>query len=161
MNKSIILGVTGSIAAYKSADIVSGLVRTGHNVNVVMTSSATKFVTPLTLETLSKNKVYVDMFEDAELVFAAAAVSNFKPKTYSTSKIKKSNSYLSIELELNKDILFELGRRKKDQFLVGFAAESECLFENAQAKLEKKNLDMITANHLTNFSSRVISHIHA
>ncbi len=64
MNKSIILGVTGSIAAYKSADIVSGLVRTEHNVNVVMTSSAAKFVTPLTLETLSKNKVHVDMFED-------------------------------------------------------------------------------------------------
>lgn len=66
MNKKVLLGVTGSIAAYKSGDIASGLVRTGYDVHVVMTSDATKFITPLTLETLSRNKVYVDMFKDED-----------------------------------------------------------------------------------------------
>jgi len=352
MNKRVLLGVTGSIAAYKSADIISRLVRTGYNVTVVMTANAAKFITPLTLESLSKNKVYVDMFNDedhskithialatesdlilvapatfniigktasgladdllssilaaapsskvifapamnvnmysnaanieninklsdrgytfiepeegtlacgvtgkgrlrnvsdiidtvnghfhekvlkgkkvlitagatreyldpirflsnsssglmgislakacrnmgadvtlvmanskydanvhkvikvdtvdqmyeaalsefdnTDLVFSVAAVSDFKPKIRNSSKIKKSNRDLSVEFELNKDILYEMGRRKKRQFLVGFAAESESLFENAKAKLEKKNLDMIIANQLTNFSS--------
>jgi phosphopantothenoylcysteine synthetase/decarboxylase len=72
MNKNIILGVTGSIAAFKSVDIYSRLVHTGHKVNVVMTSNSAIFImtsnsaifiTPLTLEDHSKNKVYIDMFK--------------------------------------------------------------------------------------------------
>ena len=54
-NKNILLGLTGSIAAYKSADLVSQLVQAGADVHVIMTESATKFITPLTLKTLSKN----------------------------------------------------------------------------------------------------------
>jgi phosphopantothenoylcysteine decarboxylase/phosphopantothenate--cysteine ligase len=352
MNKKILLGVTGSIAAYKSADLVSRLMQTGYDVTVVMTANAARFITPLTLEALSKNKVYVDMFDDEEhsgithislatesdiilvapatfniigktasgladdllssilaaapsskvifapamnvnmysnnvtvenikklsergytfiepeegalacgalgkgrlrnvpdiievvkgflyekklkdkkvlitagatreyfdpirflsnsssglmgvslakacrnmgadvtlviansnydanvskvirvdtvdqmydaalseytdsdIVFSVAAVSDFKPKARSDSKIKKSVKGLSLELDLNKDILYEMGRRKKHQFLVGFAAESESLFENAKFKLENKNLDVIIANQLSNFAS--------
>ena len=63
-NKTIVLGVTGSIAAYKAADIVSGLTNLGCAVNVVMTKAATQFITPLTLQTLSKNKVYSDVFQE-------------------------------------------------------------------------------------------------
>ena len=62
-NKNILIGVTGGISAYKVCDIVSALKYKGANVNVMMTKNATKFITPLTLETLSKNKVYVEMFD--------------------------------------------------------------------------------------------------
>jgi phosphopantothenoylcysteine decarboxylase len=62
--KVIILGVTGSIAAYKAADITSRLVKWGAEVRVIMTESATRFITPLTLQTLSRNKVYTSMWED-------------------------------------------------------------------------------------------------
>ncbi len=61
--KTIILGVTGSIAAFKSAEIVRGLVAAGCDVRVVMTKEAEHFVTPLTLQMLSNNKVCRDMFE--------------------------------------------------------------------------------------------------
>ena len=62
--KTIILGVTGSIAAYKAADLAGLLVKDGHDVHVVMTSCAQKFVTPLTLQTVSKNPVTTDLFDE-------------------------------------------------------------------------------------------------
>ena len=61
---NIVLGVTGSIAAYKAADIISRLKKLGHNIDVILTESGSKIITPLTLQTLSKNKVYMDMFEE-------------------------------------------------------------------------------------------------
>lgn len=62
---NILLMVTGSIAAYKTADLSNQLVKNGHTVHVAMTKSATEFITPLTLQTLSKNKVHLDvMIED-------------------------------------------------------------------------------------------------
>lgn len=60
--KNVILGVTGSIAAYKAADIANSLTKAGCSVNVIMTRSATEFITPLTFQTLTKNNVYTDMF---------------------------------------------------------------------------------------------------
>ena len=64
--KTIILGVTGSIAAYKAADIVSQLTKENFCVHVVMTRSSQQFITPLTLQTLSKNRVYTDVFQEEE-----------------------------------------------------------------------------------------------
>jgi len=61
--KNILIGVTGGIAAYKSAGIVSLLKKKGYNVKVVMTENATKIIGPLTLETLSRNRIYVDMWD--------------------------------------------------------------------------------------------------
>ena len=61
--KNIVLRVTGSIAAYKAADITNILTKLGYNVDVIMTKSAMEFITPLTLQTLSKNRVYSDMFQ--------------------------------------------------------------------------------------------------
>lgn len=61
--KEILLGITGSIAAYKAADIANQLTKSGIMVHTIMTDAATKFITPLTLQTLTKNKVYTDMFE--------------------------------------------------------------------------------------------------
>jgi len=63
MIKEIILGVTGSIAAYKAADIASRLTKFNIGVHTIMTSAAMEFITPLTFQTLTKNKVYTDMFE--------------------------------------------------------------------------------------------------
>ena len=63
---TIILGITGSIAAFKAADIASQLVKRGHDVHVVMTRAATEFITPLTLQVLSKNPVTVDLFDEKE-----------------------------------------------------------------------------------------------
>ncbi len=62
--KEIILGITGSIAAYKAAEIANQLTKSNILVHAIMTDSATKFITPLTLQTLTKNKVYTDMFEE-------------------------------------------------------------------------------------------------
>lgn len=61
---NVLLGVTGSIAAYKAADIASRLTKLGHNVDVVLTESGSRIITPLALQTVSKNKVYMDMFEE-------------------------------------------------------------------------------------------------
>lgn len=62
--KSIVVGITGGIACYKAAEIVNSLVKSGHNVNVIMTENAQKFVTPLTFKTLSNNEVVTDMFKE-------------------------------------------------------------------------------------------------
>jgi len=63
VKKEAILGVTGSIAAYRACDILSSLRKTGVNVTVIMTKEAKEFVSPLTFQTLSRNKVYSEMFE--------------------------------------------------------------------------------------------------
>ena len=65
-DKNIVIGMTGGIACYKVCEIISYLVKEGANVDVIMTQNATKFITPLTIETLSKNKVVIDMFEKKE-----------------------------------------------------------------------------------------------
>ncbi|HET7512185.1 MAG TPA: flavoprotein [Chthoniobacterales bacterium] len=64
--QSIVLGVTGSIAAYKSAELASLLVKQGHDVHVVMTKDATEFITPLTLQTLSKNPVTTSFYDEKQ-----------------------------------------------------------------------------------------------
>ena len=87
-------------------------------------------------------------FDEMDIVIKSAAVADYKPKNISDSKIKKSDSDLVLELDRNKDILFELGKLKTKQVLVGFAAETDDLIANAQKKLAKKNLDFIVANDL-------------
>ncbi len=62
--KNIVLGVTGSIAAYKAADIANTLTKEGCSVHVIMTKAGTQFISPLTFQTLTKNKVHTDMFAD-------------------------------------------------------------------------------------------------
>ena len=83
----------------------------------------------------------------ADIIVMAAAVADYRPKQYSTSKVKKSDGDMCIELERTEDILLSLGKNKKPgQILVGFAAETDDLLQNAQGKLERKNLDYIAAN---------------
>ncbi|MEW8993414.1 bifunctional phosphopantothenoylcysteine decarboxylase/phosphopantothenate--cysteine ligase CoaBC [Clostridium sp.] len=88
-------------------------------------------------------------FDTSDIVVKSAAVSDYKPNTYSDKKIKKGPGNLNIELVRDNDILKELGTLKKHQILVGFAAESNDVIENAHIKLKKKNLDYIVANNIT------------
>jgi phosphopantothenoylcysteine decarboxylase / phosphopantothenate---cysteine ligase len=83
---------------------------------------------------------------DAHIIIKSAAVSDYRPVTTADHKIKKDKDTMTLEMEKNPDILFELGQRKKDQILVGFAAETQELKKNATGKLERKNLDMIVGN---------------
>ena len=86
-------------------------------------------------------------FKNTDIFIACAAVADYRPKEYQDKKIKKSDLNLTIELVRNPDILFEMGKKKENQLLVGFAAETNNIIENALKKLEKKNLDMIIANN--------------
>jgi phosphopantothenoylcysteine decarboxylase/phosphopantothenate--cysteine ligase len=80
----------------------------------------------------------------------SAAVSDYRPKDFSTQKIKRGENIITIVLEENPDILAELGRDKRDgQILVGFSMETENLIENSRKKLEKKNADFIVANDVS------------
>ena len=93
------------------------------------------------------NKAH-EHFDHVDIAIAAAAVSDYRPKEIADQKIKKENEELQLELIKNKDILLSLGKKKKDQFLVGFALETENEVENAKGKLKKKNLDAIVLNSL-------------
>ena len=86
-------------------------------------------------------------FKNTDIFIACAAVADYRPKEYQDKKIKKSDLNLTIKLVRNPDILFEMGKKKENQLLVGFAAETNNIIENALKKLEKKNLDMIIANN--------------
>lgn len=91
----------------------------------------------------------LEYFEEADIVVKSAAVADYKPKNYSDRKIKKSEEYINLEFEKDNDILKRLGEIKTNQILIGFAAESHDLIENARNKLQRKNLDYIVANDIT------------
>lgn len=89
-----------------------------------------------------------EYYNEVDVAIAAAAVADYRPKNVANQKIKKIESTLSVELEKTKDILASLGEQKKNQFLIGFALETENEFENAKQKIQKKNLDLIVLNSL-------------
>ena len=97
-----------------------------------------------TLEMYEKVDEY---FKNTDIFIACAAVADYRPKEYKKEKIKKSDSDLVMELVKNPDILLEMSKKKEKQLLVGFAAETNDIRENALKKLEKKNLDIIVANN--------------
>ena len=88
-----------------------------------------------------------EYFKNTDIFIACAAVADYRPKEYTKEKIKKSDADLVIELIRNPDILLEMSKKKEKQLLVGFAAETNDIRENALKKLEKKNLDIIVANN--------------
>ena len=87
-------------------------------------------------------------FNEVDIAILSAAVADYTPKNVATQKIKKKDSTLDIELIKTKDILASLGKIKKNQFLVGFALETNNELENAKGKLKRKNLDAIVLNSL-------------
>ncbi len=88
-------------------------------------------------------------FEKVDFLIMSSAVCDFKPKEIHKEKIKKENFSYSLQLEETIDILKEMGKRKKHQKLIGFALETENVFENAKKKLIEKNLDMIVVNTIS------------
>lgn len=94
------------------------------------------------------NKVS-ENFEKVDFLIMSSAVCDFKPKEINKEKIKKENFSYSLQLEKTIDILKEMGKRKKHQKLIGFALETENVFENAKKKLIEKNLDMIVVNTIS------------
>jgi len=87
--------------------------------------------------------------EQTDVVIKAAAVADYRPKARFGDKVKKTQASFAIELEKNPDILAELGAIKGGRLLVGFAAETQDLLENATAKLNAKNLDLVVANDVS------------
>ena len=98
-------------------------------------------------------KAIMDDYHESDIVIMAAAVCDYKPKEFSKKKIKKDNKEINIKLEKTTDILMELGKTKKNQFLVGFALENDDELSNAKNKLKKKNLDLIVLNSLNDYGA--------
>jgi phosphopantothenoylcysteine decarboxylase/phosphopantothenate--cysteine ligase len=123
--------------------------------DVTLVSGKTALPFPYFVKTISVTSAQ-DMFEavtslspEQDIIIKAAAVADYRPIQTSDEKIKKKAEKLTLELEPTQDILAYLGEHKRDgQFLCGFSMETQNLLENAKAKLVKKNLDMIAANHL-------------
>ena len=89
-------------------------------------------------------------YDDVDIVVKAAAVADYRPRDVAEQKIKKkTDDALTVVMDKNPDILKTLGGKKTHQVLVGFAAETQNLLENARDKVVKKNLDMIVANDVT------------
>lgn len=87
-------------------------------------------------------------FKTSHIAILSAAVADFTPKEVASQKIKKKSDTLTLELEKTKDILASLGAIKKEQYLVGFALETNNELENAKGKLKRKNLNLIVLNSL-------------
>jgi phosphopantothenoylcysteine decarboxylase/phosphopantothenate--cysteine ligase len=104
-----------------------------------------------TVRVLSADDMYravMEHIEGTQIVIMAAAVSDFKPAVFTDRKIKKHEAPTILQLEPTRDILLELGKTAGKRFLVGFAAETDNMRQNALKKLQEKNLDMIVANDL-------------
>ena len=90
-----------------------------------------------------------EVYKEQDIIIKAAAVADYTPETVSTEKVKKKDDDLSLPLKRTEDILGFLGKnRREGQFLCGFSMETENMLENSQAKLVKKNVDMIVANNV-------------
>lgn len=125
-----------------------------YGAKVILISGPTDLDMPPGLEKYVRVNSALDMYEkvkeefdNVDIFIACAAVADYRPKEYHNEKIKKADGNLIIELVRNPDILFEMGKNKKNQYLVGFAAETNDIKENAIKKLKKKNLDLIVANN--------------
>lgn len=122
--------------------------------HVVLVSGPVELPAPLGLDMVkveSAEEMYnavLKYYDTADVVIKTAAVADYRPKITYDHKVKKQAGDSSIELERTKDILLELGKRKKNQVLVGFAAETENIEEYARKKLTAKNADMIVANNV-------------
>ena len=123
--------------------------------NVILITGPTNLTPPRNIQVINvttnkqMHKAVMDVFEGCDIIIKAAAVADYSPSLYSEQKIKKSSDEMILHLNKNIDILRELGKQKGNRILVGFAAESENIINNAREKVEKKNLDLIVANDIT------------
>ncbi|WP_288221147.1 bifunctional phosphopantothenoylcysteine decarboxylase/phosphopantothenate--cysteine ligase CoaBC [uncultured Clostridium sp.] len=123
--------------------------------NVILVSGPTNLNPPKGVKVINvitneemKNAI-LENYDNSDIVIKSAAVADYKIKNYSNEKIKKGDEDLVLTFVRDNDILKILGENKKHQILVGFAAESNDVVENARKKIAKKNLDFIVANDIT------------
>lgn len=123
---------------------------------VTLISGPTTIAKPLGVNTIDIKtademlQAVLEFLPEQDIVIKAAAVADYRAKSVSPQKIKKLDENLTIELEKNVDILSTITKRKKQkQIIVGFAAESDNLIENARDKLVRKNMDLIVANDIS------------
>ncbi|MTG98371.1 MULTISPECIES: bifunctional phosphopantothenoylcysteine decarboxylase/phosphopantothenate--cysteine ligase CoaBC [Myroides] len=134
-------------------DIANELARLGAEVILVSgpTNQKVKDKRVKVISIMSAMEMYTvchDYFEQVDAVIAAAAVADYRPRHIANQKIKKNTEEFVIEMDKNPDILASLGAIKKEQFLIGFALETENEIEHAKQKITKKNLDLIVLNSL-------------
>ena len=126
----------------------------GADVTLVAGPTAIETTNPLIdrVDVTTAEDMYVamhDHFQANDIVIKAAAVADYRPKITYDEKVKKQAGELQVEMERTKDILQSLGEIKKNQFLVGFAAETSNPLDYGLAKLEKKHLDAIIINNVS------------
>lgn len=146
------------ISNYSSGKMGYALARAARlrGARVILVSGPSALAVPWGVERLAvvsaeeMRKAVLSRWEEATVVIKAAAVADYRPAVRAAGKVKKEGQEtLSLALEKNPDILAELGRDKGHRFLVGFAAETSDLLENARKKLRAKNLDLMVANDVT------------
>jgi phosphopantothenoylcysteine decarboxylase / phosphopantothenate---cysteine ligase len=119
---------------------------------VILVSGPVALAPPVRVEliavrtALEMRQAVMDHLQQATMVIKAAAVADYHRVNPPQQKVKKTAARLSLELDPTPDILAEVGRKKGDRLLVGFAAETENLIEEARRKLQSKNCDMVVAN---------------
>ncbi len=134
--------------------IAEELANEGADVTLITGPNKFEIINPAIkrIDVVSADEMFIECekeFVIADITVMAAAVADYTPYKVSKQKIKKSENVLNIKLKLTKDILSELGRKKrKSQILVGFALETNDEIKNAQKKLHNKNLDFIVLNSL-------------
>jgi len=122
---------------------------------VILVSGPVNLETPAGVERVDvrsaheMHRVVVNRFADASIAILAAAVADYRPVEQHTEKIKKDSAPLTISLEATTDILVEVAKNKGQRIVVGFAAETDHVAENARKKLLAKNADLIVANDVT------------
>ena len=123
--------------------------------NVILVSGPSNIIPPSNIKVIKvttneemKNEI-LKYYDESDIVIKSAAVADYKIKNYSSEKIKKHEDELNLTFVKDNDILKMLGERKNGQILVGFAAESNNIIENAKRKIKTKNLDYIVANDIT------------
>ena len=140
-------GTMGFKLAEEAADLGATVVLISGPSTLSISHSSVQVVRVVSAEDMYK--AVHRYFTEMDVVISAAAVADYRPKNFSTTKIKKKEGEdMDLELERTKDILGSLGALKKQQFLVGFALETNDELANAQGKLERKNLDAIVLNSL-------------
>jgi len=129
----------------------------GANVNLVsgpVSLTANKGINLFKINSADEmlNKVF-ECMESSDIFISCAAVADFKPTNYSSTKIKKEDSEnIEINLQKNHDILSEVSKRHSSAYIVGFAAETSNVNDNANKKLNSKNLNMIISNDVSDNS---------
>jgi phosphopantothenoylcysteine decarboxylase/phosphopantothenate--cysteine ligase len=122
---------------------------------VTLVSGPTALIPPLHVRFIpvrtaaQMREAVLENLQAASILVMAAAVSDFRPLGTREEKIKKSKANLNLPLEINPDILYEAGQQKGTRLLIGFAAETHDLLQNARQKLAEKNLDLIVANDVS------------